>query len=405
MLFDILKFHGGSFTPQFWIRVYDSVLLPMFDHVRAEVTDTTTFTDEARRAEVDAWLYETCTATLQHLVDVVAKYHLVVPELLTRTLDLLRGLVSRPHSSLAAVGVAALTRLALACGESTNDWTWNEIVVAFTAVAEETRPGAAELVHHRMVTRTDGRDWSFGTGAGSRRLSELKIHASTQLLLAQACGEVYAAHSRTLPTAAAVSLLDVLQRISEHATRVDADAGLRYSLSMAQAADGVPADRAVPDPPLLHLEVESSQAYLSVLLTITVVGPDTLRTDGQIGIRLVDLCLQNLERFEQQSLDASAAAETAAAAASGVGGGGGGGEVDSDAVSSAIALAAENQALAPLAVATLKALLSFPVDIFKLRINQLFPILTSLISCETAPPEVQRVLSEVFASRIGSMMT
>jgi brefeldin A-inhibited guanine nucleotide-exchange protein len=31
-------FHGSSFTPKFWMRVFDSVLLPMFDHVRAEVS-------------------------------------------------------------------------------------------------------------------------------------------------------------------------------------------------------------------------------------------------------------------------------------------------------------------------------------------------------------------------------
>ncbi len=37
VLFDILKFHGASFTPQFWARVFESVLLPIFDHVRAEV--------------------------------------------------------------------------------------------------------------------------------------------------------------------------------------------------------------------------------------------------------------------------------------------------------------------------------------------------------------------------------
>lgn len=38
MLFDILKYHGSSFSPQFWLRVFDSVLLPIFDHVRAEVS-------------------------------------------------------------------------------------------------------------------------------------------------------------------------------------------------------------------------------------------------------------------------------------------------------------------------------------------------------------------------------
>ena len=41
----------------------------------AQVTDTTTFTAEERRAEVDAWLYETCTQCLQHMVDVVALFY------------------------------------------------------------------------------------------------------------------------------------------------------------------------------------------------------------------------------------------------------------------------------------------------------------------------------------------
>ena len=406
VLFDILKFHGGSFTPQFWIRIYDSVLLPMFDHVRAEVTDTTTFTDEARRAEVDAWLYETCTATLQHMVDVVARYHIAVPELLTRTLDLLSGLVCRSHSSLAAVGVAALTRLALACGESEDLATWDQISSAFTSAANDTLPGAADLITHRMAARVDGGKggWSLGTGAGSRRLAEVKCRAGTQLLLAQACGEVYAAHSRKLPIPAAISLLNVLQCIAQHATGVDADVGLRHSLSMAQAADGVPVDRELPDPPLLHLEVEAAQAYLSVLLTITACGPESLKIEGDVENRLVTLCLHNLERFEQQSLAASAAAEAVAAGHDHFGSGDANGAASALRISSAAALAAENEALSPLAVATLKALLSFSPEVFKNRIKDLFPLLTSLISCETAPPEVQRVLSEVFSSRIGSMM-
>ena len=37
VLFDTLKYHGASFTAPFWARVFDSVLLPIFDHVRAEV--------------------------------------------------------------------------------------------------------------------------------------------------------------------------------------------------------------------------------------------------------------------------------------------------------------------------------------------------------------------------------
>ena len=65
VLFDVLKCHGGSFAESFWSRIFERVLLPIFDHVRAEVTDTTTFTSERRRQQEDAWLYETCTHCLQ----------------------------------------------------------------------------------------------------------------------------------------------------------------------------------------------------------------------------------------------------------------------------------------------------------------------------------------------------
>jgi len=60
---------------------------------RVQVTDTTTFTDEARRAEVDAWLYETCTQCLQHMVDIVVQFYPVVQPLLTRILDLLSNFI------------------------------------------------------------------------------------------------------------------------------------------------------------------------------------------------------------------------------------------------------------------------------------------------------------------------
>ncbi len=37
VLFDTLKCHGATFADSFWRRIFDSVLLPIFDHVRAEV--------------------------------------------------------------------------------------------------------------------------------------------------------------------------------------------------------------------------------------------------------------------------------------------------------------------------------------------------------------------------------
>lgn len=81
--------------------------------------------------------------------------------------------------------------------------------------------------------------FSLGQGAGARRLAEVHVRAAIQLLLVQACSEVYTQHSRLMPPGAAVVLLDTLRGIASHAASVDADGGLRHSLLLAQAADKV----------------------------------------------------------------------------------------------------------------------------------------------------------------------
>jgi len=60
---DVGQKHGAG--PQLRAPVLHAAL-----RRRLQVTDTTTFTSEARRQQEDAWLYETCTLCLQYLVDV-----------------------------------------------------------------------------------------------------------------------------------------------------------------------------------------------------------------------------------------------------------------------------------------------------------------------------------------------
>lgn len=59
---------------------------------------------------------------------------------------------------------------------------------------------------------------------------------------------------------------------------------------------------------------------------------------------------------------------------------------------------------APLVVATLRAVLGFSDAAFRRHLKDFFPILTQLISCEHAPLEVQRTLTEVFATRFGPLL-
>ena len=67
-------------------------------------------------------------------------------------------------------------------------------------------------------------------------------------------------------------------------------------------------------------------------------------------------------------------------------------------------LMVENVALVPLAVATLKALMGLPNDVFEKQARQLYPTLTNLIASEIAPQEVQNLLSDMFTSRISAMV-
>ena len=74
-------------------------------------------------------------------------------------------------------------------------------------------------------------------------------------------------------------------------------------------------------------------------------------------------------------------------------------------VGSALAGATEEaMARAPLVVATLKALGSLSNDAFRKHLLEVFPLLTGLIGCIRAPPDVQRSLSDLFARRIGPML-
>ncbi len=64
----------------------------------------------------------------------------------------------------------------------------------------------------------------------------------------------------------------------------------------------------------------------------------------------------------------------------------------------------ENLVLAPLVVATLKALSTFTDTAFRTYLRDFFPLLTKLISCRHAPKDVQAALSDLFVKRIGPLL-
>ena len=88
--------------------------------------------------------------------------------------------------------------------------------------------------------------WSLSEGAGARRLGEVRTRAAIQLLLVQACGEIFHVHSRCLAEDAITGILDVVKRLADHARQVDKDMALRRHLAAAQAHDKVSCPSLVP---------------------------------------------------------------------------------------------------------------------------------------------------------------
>ena len=86
-------------------------------------------------------------------------------------------------------------------------------------------------------------------GAGARRLGEARTRAAIQLLLVQACGEIFHVHGRRLAADAITGILDVVKSLADHARQADRDMTLRCQLAAAQAHDKVcPLHPASPQP-------------------------------------------------------------------------------------------------------------------------------------------------------------
>ena len=68
---------------------------------------------------------------------------------------------------------------------------------------------------------------------------QVRVRAAVQLLLVQACGEIYGAHRAAMPPAALATMLQLLAAVAAHARGVDDDQHLRHAIALAQAEDQV----------------------------------------------------------------------------------------------------------------------------------------------------------------------
>ncbi|KAJ7513781.1 hypothetical protein O6H91_23G014100 [Diphasiastrum complanatum] len=414
VLFDTLRYHGHRFSPGLWERVFDSVLFPIFDHVRratdpaAQKRQYADSEEEQLELELDAWLYETCTLALQLVVDVFVKFYPVVSPSLGRILSLLMGFLKRPHESLAAIGVAAFVRLMSNAGHLFSDNNWQQVLSALKEAAAETRPDIIKLVEsleevqataeervprsHKQNTSSDGFQEEEAKLGESNKvqlvISDVKCRIAVQLLLMQAVTEIYNIHGVRLSAAHTMLLLDTLHTVAVHAHNVNSDYPTRSRLQELHAITQM------PDPPLLRLESESYHAYLTMLQQLSVDNPE-VGNSVEVETRLVELCEEVLKDY----LDTSTAANLPSVGVYN--------EKTSQphwTIPLGSAHRRELAARAPLVVATLQAVSGLKDSSFERYLVRFFPLFANLISCEHGSGDVQLALSDMFKSWIGPIL-
>ncbi|KAJ0717351.1 putative Sec7 domain, armadillo-like helical, sec7 domain superfamily protein [Helianthus annuus] len=401
VLFDTLRNYGHHFNLPLWERVFESVLFPIFDYVRHAI-DPSGDTSPSEHGlngddelDQDSWLYETCTLSLQLVVDLFVNFYSTVNPLLKKVMALLVSFIKRPHQSLAGIGVAAFVRLMSNAGELFSDDKWFEVVSSLKEAANATLPDFSFVFYNDgMFPNRDDESAERGNSESAessmqdddlrkrRRarlytaVSDVKCRAAVQLLLIQAVTEIQNMYKPQLSVNNTMILLDAVHDMANHAHKINADMSLRSNLQ-----DLGPMTQ-MQDPPLLRLENESYQMCFTLL--------HNLETDKQVEAYLVDLCHEVLKSYVEiahvvpMSSNSNNQPHWLIPLGSGK--------------------KRELASRGPVVVATLQAIRSLGDSSFEKNLARFFPLFSSLIRCEHGSYEVQVALSEMLSSSVGPIL-
>ncbi|KAM0069316.1 putative Sec7 domain, mon2, dimerization and cyclophilin-binding domain, Sec7 domain superfamily [Helianthus debilis subsp. tardiflorus] len=401
VLFDTLRNYGHHFNLPLWERVFESVLFPIFDYVRHAI-DPSGDTSPSEHGlngddelDQDSWLYETCTLSLQLVVDLFVNFYSTVNPLLKKVMALLVSFIKRPHQSLAGIGVAAFVRLMSNAGELFSDDKWFEVVSSLKEAANATLPDFSFVFYNDgMFPNRDDESAERGNSESAessrqdddlkkrRRarlytaVSDVKCRAAVQLLLIQAVTEIQNMYKPQLSVNNTMILLDAVHDMANHAHKINADMSLRSNLQ-----DLGPMTQ-MQDPPLLRLENESYQMCFTLL--------HNLETDKQVEAYLVDLCHEVLKSYVEIAHVVPMSSN------------------NNNQPHWLIPLGSgkkrELASRGPVVVATLQAIRSLGDSSFEKNLARFFPLFSSLIRCEHGSYEVQVALSEMLSSSVGPIL-
>ncbi|CAN6477110.1 unnamed protein product [Victoria cruziana] len=403
VLFNTLHDHGHLFSLSFWIRVYKSVVFPIFNsvaHAKGVSLDEQPTEDTGALPE-NVWGSETCALAAQYLVDLFSGFFDIVRLQLKSVVLIVTSFIRSP--AFASIGISALLRLTGNVGKLLAEDEWKGILLLLKEAAASTQPSfllvkktmdgieipdsveaypEGDMFTENEIPNDEPEDDSLQVA--SYCVSRAKGHIAVQLLIIQALMDLYKAHKESLKLSSIAILLETFLSVCEHAHEMNSHVILQEKLHKVCLI------LEVSDPPSLHLENESYQNYLKFLQALIDDDP-SLSEERGIELQLVAACEKILGIY----IDCAGVSINQQLPG------------DRSKVRWVIPLGTikkeELAARTSLVVSTLQVLCSLE-DTFKKYIRRFFPLLVNLIRCEHSSGEVQRVLRDLFQFCIGPII-
>ncbi|OBZ89970.1 Protein transport protein sec72 [Choanephora cucurbitarum] len=265
-LFETLKKHGHTFTPEFWTTISRQIVFPLFDDLKSGGNFNAKRHMTAE--DLSVWLSTTMIEALRNVVDLYTFYFDKMKDMMEHVLGLFAMCIIQDNDTLADIGCECLDQYIEANVEKFDDNCWNLITETFTHLFEKTTANGLFEDTEDLVERlksfsntNDTQPSDFGISEERQtNFQQVIIKCVLQLMLIQTVNGLLAKDSVyfAYPASHLMVLMDCLGRSFHFAKRFNANNDLRMALFRFGFMKQLPN--------LLKQETYSGGCYVSVLM-------------------------------------------------------------------------------------------------------------------------------------------
>ncbi|CEP17156.1 hypothetical protein [Parasitella parasitica] len=267
-LFDTLKKHGSTFTPEFWTMVSRQIVFPLFDDLKSSDSTPRKMTPE----DLSVWLSTTMIEALRSVVDLYTYYFDNMKDMMRHVLGLFSMCITQDNDTLAHIGCECLDQYIEVNVDKFDDGCWDLVTDTFIALFRDTTANGlfddtADLVE-RVKSLNEQQQQQLDDASLDIHVSEERqrdfqqviIKCVLQLMLIQTVNDllakdhVYSAY----PATHLMALMGCLGRSFHFAKKFNIDNDLRMALFRFGFMKQLPN--------LLKQETSSGGCYVSVLM-------------------------------------------------------------------------------------------------------------------------------------------